>query len=119
MFFKKHFLPFLIILLIALIDRFFLNYLGLIFKNDIVSFISSFCYMILLFALGISFNYYKKAKNQRWLRKVIISLLLVLLFLYKENFIYINFISISFNALGINNFIINLLYIYLGYIFFD
>jgi len=70
------------------------------------------------FAFGISLNPFRK-KKQTWLKKVIVSFVLLFFLLWNLGYLVLPQLKIIMNLLAIEGFIIYLIYVFCGWTFFD
>jgi len=72
-----------------------------------------------LFCFGMSLNFGKHKKYETWLRKVIISFVLIFFLVWELGYVMIPQLKSFFDVLGLYGYIVYLIYIYCGWAFFD
>lgn len=113
--FRRYGLPLLIILLMGVA----LNTLAVILSGDVEFYFITVTRCVLTFTFGLSLFQGRKKRNQSWLKKLMISFLLIFFLIWELGFVMIPELKSVFNFLGINGFIIYLVYAYCGYAFYD
>ena len=71
------------------------------------------------FAFGISLNRQRRRRNESWLKKILISFLLVYFLLLELGVVVLPSIAEVFEMIGISGTLKMLMVVYLGYSFFD
>lgn len=114
-FWYRYGFPFVILIVSGLLVRMEQIFLSGQIENTLVSVTMALC----AFAFGISMNRGKRRRNESWLKKIVISFLLVYFMLMDIGVVMISAISDFFVMIGITGFVMRLFYVYLGYCFFD
>jgi hypothetical protein len=114
-FWYRYGLPFVILIVTGLLVR-----LEQIFLSGTVE--TTICSVTMIlgaFAFGISLNRQRRRRNESWLKKIVISFLLVYFLLMDLGIVLLPSIMEFFQMIGISGSLLNLLIVYLGYCFFD
>lgn len=113
--YRKYFLPLGVLLLLSVGIRWIDPLLNGPFGDGIVTVMRA----CLLFSFGLSLNVGKRKKHETWLRKVLISFILIFFLVWELGFVMIPELKNIFNFLGIYGYIVHLVYVYCGWSFFD
>ena len=114
-FWYRYGLPFVILIVSGFLVRLEQIFLSGTFETTICS-----ATLILgAFAFGISLNRQRRRRNESWLKKIVISFLLVYFLLMDLGVVLVPSIAEFFQMIGISGSLVNLLVVYLGYCFFD
>ena len=114
-FWYRYGFPFVIMILSGLLVRLE----RLIFSGNTESVVVSVTAALCMFAFGISINRHRRKRNESWLKKIVISFLLVFLMFWDLGVVMIPALKNFFELLGISGFVLSMFYVYLGYSFFD
>lgn len=111
---KKYTYPLVLLFVGAFLLRLLDNYTsGVTFDRIIV-----ILKVALLFSFGLALNLHSKRK-QTWVKKVVVSFIVVFLTIYSMGFIVIPQVAFLINFLGIYGFVLDLVFIFCGWTFFD
>lgn len=113
--YKKYFLPIAILLCLSL----GLRWLAPLLSGDIGEMFIIILRAGLLFAFGLSLNVSKRRRYETWIRKVIISFVMIFFLVWELGLIMIPELKNIFDTLGFSGYIVYLIYIYCGWSFFD
>ncbi|MBR3151829.1 MAG: hypothetical protein IKF46_07615 [Erysipelotrichaceae bacterium] len=112
---KKLLMPLAVILITAL----GLRWLSALLKGQIAFLVLTVLRCILLFWFGLTLNTGKRKRHETWLRKVIISFVMIFFLVWELGYIMIPELKNAFDLIGISGAVVYLVYIYCGWSFFD
>ncbi len=113
--YRKYFLPLGIMLLLSIGVRWLDPLLNGTLGESIIIILRA----CLLFAFGLSLNIGKRRKYETWVRKELISFVMLFFLVWDLGYIMIPELKTIFNYLGLYGYIVYLIYIYCGWSFFD
>ncbi len=113
--YKKYLLPIAILLCLSLGIRWLSPLLNGAVGDAIIIILRAF----LLFAFGLSLNATKRRRYETWVRKVIVSFVMIFFLVWELGYIMIPELKAVFANLGVTGYIVYLIYIYCGWSFFD
>jgi len=112
---KRLGLPFLVILLSALLVKLINRYLTFSFTPTLLTFLI----VASLFLFGMLLNKSRKRRTPAVFKKVLSILVMVLLMLMQMGYFTLPFMKNAFDFFGVDAFYINMIYIFCGYLFAD
>lgn len=113
--YKKYFLPIGIILLMSIGLRWLDPILNGVVGDGLIIVLRA----VLLFSFGLSLNLHKRKRYESWVRKVVISFVMIFFLVWELGFVMIPELKTIFDYLGLYGYIVYLIYIYCGWSFFD
>ena len=114
-FWYRYGFPLVMLIVTGLLIRFEQIFLS----GQMESTLCSITFVLGAFAFGISLNRNRRRRNESWLKKIVISFLLVYFLLMDLGIGLIPAISDFFTMIGISGSMLRLFIVYLGYSFFD
>ena len=112
---RRYMVPLAVMILGGILVQLEEKFLGGSFKQTIIMMTRA----LVLFAFGISLSTAKRKRNESWLKKVLISFLLLFFIFWDLGYIVFPQLKFFFDFIGIEGFVITCFYIYLGASFFD
>ncbi len=114
-FYHRYALPFIIMVVSSLLVRLIRTYIRGAFSTELVAIVIALC----LFCFGLSLNIKKRSRYESWLKKVLLSFILLFFVCWDLGYVVFPAIKSVFDFFGINGFVVYMVYIYCGWAFFD